>query len=557
MEITTRKQTLGNIGKVYEKAKACHLEESFFKSIEIELDSLSQYFKTTEVQTFFIAMVFTFNYKGDTADLNILSDYFGCSPLRMLEFHEELEDLCKKGVFQKEKSKCRLKIAGAGDQYIVEEKITEAILQGLPLPQIKTKNAASITDLLEQIYDLGTKRDEDIISTMTLFRETEFHIEKNMNLPLIKRISQLDFRTEETYLFLYLIWKTISGSETIDIGRALEGIYDMKQARFDEMQKLISEDHILVKNNWIETVHADFFNDTEMKLTAVSLQLLNDCEIKLFIKKKKQNNIIEPSDIILRELIFDLEEMKQLETLKNLLQEENFIETQKRLKKKGLPKGITVLLHGQPGTGKTEAVNQMAKETNRQIMKVDISQTKSKWFGDSEKMIKKIFTDYQNFAKDCEQTPILLFNEADAIISQRKEVISSNVAQTENALQNIILEELENFEGILMATTNLATNMDTAFERRFLFKILFKKPDYKTRSKIWESKIPDLDKNECEKLAEKFDFSGGQIDNIIRKIEIQQIIYNIPMNLESIESFCDEEMIIPQRCAIGFINSKN
>lgn len=161
--------------------------------------------------------------------------------------------------------------------------------------------------------------------------------------------------------------------------------------------------------------------------------------------------------------------MKQLETLKNLLPEEKFVETQKRLKEKGLPEGITVLLHGHPGTGKTEVVNQLAKATNRQIMKVDISQTKSKWFGESEKMIKKIFTDYQNFAKDCDQTPILLFNEADAIISKRKDLNSSNVAQTENALQNIILEELENFAGILMATTNLAENLDSAFDRKISF----------------------------------------------------------------------------------------
>lgn len=556
MQTTTKKQILENIGKIYEKAKACHLEESFFISIEAELDSLSQYFKTSDIQTFFIAIVFTFNYKGDTADLNILSDYFGCNPLRMLEFHEELENLCKKGLFHKEKSKRRLKISGAGDQYTVEEKVTEAVLQGLPLPQIKNKNAASITDLLEKIYDLGTKRDEDIISTMTLFRETEFHIEKNMHLPLIKRISQLEFRIQETYLFLYLIWKTISGSETTDIGRALEGIYDMKQVRFDEMQKLISEEHILVKNNWVEIVPADFFNDTEMKLTDLSLQFLNDCDIKLFIKKKKKNNVIEPSEIIQRELIFDLEEMKQLETLKNLLPEEKFVETQKRLKEKGLPEGITVLLHGHPGTGKTEVVNQLAKATNRQIMKVDISQTKSKWFAESEKMIKKIFTDYQNFAKDCDQTPILLFNEADAIISKRKDLNSSNVAQTENALQNIILEELENFAGILMATTNLAENLDSAFDRRFLFKIVFHKPSTEVRAKIWKSKIATLRSWQYNNLAEKFDFSGGQIDNIIRKIEIQQIINNVPINFEGIESFCNEEMMIPQNSAIGFIHSK-
>lgn len=73
--------------------------------------------------------------------------------------------------------------------------------------------------------------------------------------------------------------------------------------------------------------------------------------------------------------------------------------------------------------------------------------------------------------------PVLLFNEADAIISKRKDVGRSNVAQTENAMQNIILEELENFEGIFIATTNLVSHLITAFERRFLFKIEFRKPE--------------------------------------------------------------------------------
>lgn len=557
METTTKKQILENIGKVYEKAKGCQLEESFFGSMQTELNHLSQYFRTGEMQTFFIAVVSAFNYKGDRADLSIFSDYFDCNPLRMLEFHNELENLCDRGIFQKEISKRRLKISGAGDQYTVDEKITEAILKGLPLPQVKTDNVASVTDLLEKIYELGIKRDEDIISTATLFRETEFHIQKNMHFPLIKKIQQLEFRSEDTYLFLYMIWKTISGSETADIGRALEGIYEIKQARFDEMQKLISEEHILVRNNWIEIVPADFFNDTEMKLTDVSLEFLNECDIKLFRKKKKRNDIIEPSEIVMQELIFDAEEMTQLETLTSLLHEDKFLETQKKLSEKRLPKGITVLLHGQSGTGKTELINQLAKSTNRQIMKVDISKTKSKWFGDSEKIIKRIFTDYKAFAKDCSSTPILLFNEADAVISSRKEIHSSNVAQTENAIQNIILEELENFEGILMATTNLAMNMDAAFERRFLFKVHFKKPNFQTRTKIWKSKIPVLNVNECRILAEKFEFSGGQINNVIRKIEIQQIITGISVNLKNIETICLEESMIPQNSVIGFLNSKN
>jgi SpoVK/Ycf46/Vps4 family AAA+-type ATPase len=92
-----------------------------------------------------------------------------------------------------------------------------------------------------------------------------------------------------------------------------------------------------------------------------------------------------------------------------------------------------------------------------------------------KKIIKQVFKDYKSYAKGLQATPILFFNEADAIIAKRKELNFSNVSDTENRIQNILLEEFENFEGILIATTNLVNNMDNAFERRFLFKVEFKK----------------------------------------------------------------------------------
>ena len=220
-----------------------------------------------------------------------------------------------------------------------------------------------------------------------------------------------------------------------------------------------------------------------------------------------------------------------------------------------MPKGVTALLHGASGTGKTEIVKQIAKETNRELIKVEISQSKSMWFGESEKVIKRIFTDYKSFAKECKRTPILLFNEADAIISKRREINNSSVAQTENAIQNIILEELENFEGILIATTNLVNNLDSAFERRFLFKIQFQTPDIIIRAKIWQSKIPFLATKDCYLLAKKFDFTGGQIDNILRKSEIHEIIQGEKVTFENLLTFCSEEILVSNRVKIGFSKS--
>lgn len=543
MERITKKQILTSIGKIYEQAKDCKLEKSFFESIKSELNLLSDYFKTTNNQTFFISTVFAFNYKGDGVDINNLIDYFDCNPMKILEYNDDLEFLFQQEIFIKQKLRNRIKLAGSNDRFTINEQIKLAILHGKPMPKVNEKKINSIIDLLEQFYKLGVERDEGEILTFELLRDVNILMDEHKHFPLIEKIKQFELNVDDSYLYLYLIWKTITGNESTDIVRTFDGIYDAQSERIRETQKLLTGNSILIKNNLIEIIDAQFFDDSEMKLTDASLKLLNECDIQLFLNKTKKDNVILPSEIIKREMIFDKVEMHQLDTLQNLLQEDKFYETQTKLKSKGLPIGITVLLHGLPGTGKTEIVKQLAKATDREIMKVDISQSKSKWFGESEKIIKRIFTNYRAFAKESNRTPILLFNEADAIISKRIENSTSNVAQTENAIQNIILEELENFEGILMATTNLANNLDTAFERRFLFKIQFNKPIKTVRAKIWKSKLPNLDDENYRLLAEKFDFSGGQIDNIIRKSEIEEIIYGTKVSFEKLQSICDEELL--------------
>lgn len=195
---------------------------------------------------------------------------------------------------------------------------------------------------------------------------------------------------------------------------------------------------------------------------------------------------------------------------------------------KGFPQGIAILLYGGPGTGKTESVYQLAKATGRAVFHVDIAATKSCWFGESEKIIRTLFKRYRRVCeesqKDGTKMPIIFFNEADAVLSKRRDVDSGNTAKTENTIQNIILEEMETLNGIMIATTNLTSNFDAAFERRFLFKIHIDQPTSEVRSKIWQNKIQLLSQCDAVTLAEEYNFSGGEIDNIVRKMEIENVI---------------------------------
>lgn len=554
MEQNIRIRLLESIGKIYEESKDCKLEPAFFEKVEKELTELSNYFGISLTQSLLVAMVFSLNYKGDTVDFKDLTEYFDCNPMKLLEYNSDFENLYSKGIFIKAKSNHRINVALSNYQFSVNDKVTEAILNNMPLPQLGEEVAKDIIELLEKIYELGLQRDEDEISTELLFDQIMNLIRNNLHYPLIKMADDFNFNIEDTYLYLYLIWKTLNGYESVDIERTISGIFENRTQKIKYVQKIISSENDLIRHQLIDIIEARFHNDIEIKLTEKSCKLIEECGLKLLTKKKvNQNNIITPNQIFTKNLFYNGSEAKQLNILKQILHDENFRATQQRLASKGLPNGITALLHGFPGTGKTETVLQIAKETNREILKVDISQSKSMWFGESEKIIKRIFTNYKSYSKDCELKPILLFNEADAIFGKRKEIGNSNIDQTENTIQNILLEELESFDGIFLATTNLVKNLDTAFERRFLFKVEFQKPDNSIKAKIWNSKLPNLTENECNTLANRFDFSGGQIDNIIRKNEIYEIVHGITVDFNSIVEFCNSELLLRNKSfKVGF-----
>ena len=276
-----------------------------------------------------------------------------------------------------------------------------------------------------------------------------------------------------------------------------------------------------------------------------------------FIQKQKGksfHNVVKGESVVAKSLFFGEKNRASIETLKELLDEKKLMDIRNQLKNKGWGLGFTCLFYGAPGTGKTESVLQIARESGRDIMQVDISSVRNKWYGETEKQIKKIFMDYKDLVKQSKKTPILLFNEADAILSVRSELgsDSSSVGKTENAIQNILLQEMETFDGILIATTNLTNNLDAAFERRFLYKIKFEKPDIEAKGEIWRSLMPMLTKDDAKMLASEFDFSGGEISNIARKCFINELLFDSSTSLEQIREVCSQEKLTTKRAKIGF-----
>ena len=195
--------------------------------------------------------------------------------------------------------------------------------------------------------------------------------------------------------------------------------------------------------------------------------------------------------------------------------------------------------------------------TGRGIYKVNMADVRSKWVGESEKTVKSIFSQYQSIVNHSEVAPILLLNEADALLGNRFTNVNQSVEKMENTMQNIILEEMERLNGILIATTNLTENLDSAFERRFLFKLRFNNPDANARLHIWESMIPEITSiaNHLQ-LVERYPFSGGQIENIARKCKIESVISGKALDFDMLKTFCDEESLVKERFRMaGFKNA--
>ena len=399
----------------------------------------------------------------------------------------------------------------------------------------------------------------DVDSAASEIRLTRFigKIERaNGSLGCISEVKRiLEFELDRA-LFYLLCDDCAKSGDGLSIPYELGRLYPLR-ARRTTLKRLKEETHILQRTGLAElaTKSSLFGESTILSLTDKGKELFFEEDAALFIDQSDDKCRIKSGGIKEKRLFFSDGQREQLSLVENALEESNYRSLVSRLEAKGLMKGLAVLLYGAPGTGKTETVMQWARKTDRDIIHVDISASKSMWYGESEKIVKKIFSDYRKACRGAGNKPILLFNEADAIFSKRRSIGGGNgsIDQTENTILNIILEEMEKLEGILVATTNLEENLDGAFERRFLFKIRYEKPSLQAKTNIWRDKLPSLSEDEAGRLASGFDFSGGEIDNIVRKATMEEVISGNPPSIGSIVSLCEHERLSGgEKTRIGF-----
>ena len=498
---------------------------------------LNEYFNTTENQTWIMCFSIYEHFRNNNQIYpSEYADFISVNVLRVAAMYSDFVTLRQKGLLDFTDSKSTFSV-------------TQEVLKKILNNEVIAYNMRKETSYLDfvakaaNLYENNKYTENTVDDLVCQLKDYE---ESNETIPFVIRSKELINDCRTRFMFYDICNDSLSGLPTC-LCSTIDDIYEDSEC-FRIARQFFDEKHILMIKGLVEFTEKGNMIDSKITLTEDGKKFFLDDDYELYSVKIDDKKLKKPQDIRAKKLFYSAENQKQIEGLTQSLTQTKFRQIQKKLTEKGLPCGIAVLLHGAPGCGKTETVYQLAKKTGRSIMQVDISATKSAWFGESEKKIKQVFTDYKELCNKmkklkCGRTPILLFNECDAVFSKRKDISYSNTAQTENSIQNIILEEMENLEGILIATTNLTDNLDPAFERRFLFKIQFENPTVEAKKAIWKNKLPWLSAEKAQQLAKTYNFSGGEIDNIVRKAEMKEIISGTRPAFSDIIEMCRVEKL--------------
>ena len=540
MATSKKMDLLTAVEQIVEKAKESQLGKEFYRKADRYIKYVSEKMELTKEQSVIMAL---FINRSDDNHILIrdISGDINCPTIRILRYLKDIDELEKKEFIRCCRER-RGKISYRVPFEVIEafkrnEKYVPRKLTDLTCPELFSE--------LEDIFEL---RSDNEITFDVMSQKVRSLLDDNPQLQFVKAIKRNGWEDAEEGLMLFLLFchLYVNNNDNNIRFHDLDFLYDDKRTWNRVKNELARGSHELFAYEIIEYNNDDGIVDRESFRMAQKGkdEYLSELDLRNRANNDQRNDIVKCEKIAEKLLFYGKNIQAQIDELNQLLDDTHYQEVRSRMKDSGFRCGFTCLFYGAPGTGKTETVLQLARKTGRNIMQVNISQIKSCWVGESEKNIKGLFDNYRELVKKSEVTPILLFNEADAIINKRMEGAQSAVNKMENSMQNIILQEMENLDGILIATTNLAGNMDKAFERRFLYKIKFEKPTLEARMSIWHTMMPTLEEKVTRTLATKYDFSGGQIENIARHYTIGNILHGKSENImEELSSYCDSERL--------------
>jgi len=538
------------------------LSQEFQDLIHPHSQIVAEFFEISNVQAIFLSVLISLNLQSSSLDFASLARFFDVNCISIAKYVPDIKILINKKLIRatvEEHRKRRRQTQLNAEEYYVSSELYNAMLKGEKFVQAESK-AVDVFDFLKTVGQIVKNKDE-FPDDGEFYSEIQSVLEQNQHLQFVKdlRIFNLEEKSLVMFLFVCSIFCD-DPDEDVEMNKLISYILPELRDSMRVRKLFLNGEHALQKFELLETEKGSFKSDNLVYLTEKSIDMLVGDNKEMFNRTKmqasKQFQIIATKDIAEKRLFYSEEDQKEIDFIIDVLQPENYQTMMKRLADENLPAGLCMLFYGEAGTSKTQLCYTIAKKTGRDIFSFKISEGKSMFYGESQKLVKKAFDFYREMVEKSTVAPIFLLNEADGILSKRKSSdFNQGVQQTENAINALILNELENLSGILIATTNLETNFDKAYYRRFLYKKKFEKPSAEVRKKIWADKLPFLVEHELEVLSEH-EITGAIIENVQRKIVMQRALYGTDHpDLDLIIKYLDEENInkTQVRSKIGFV----
>ena len=536
---------LDAIEAIFNASESSEFQLDKLEKCKDDIKVVTEFFNADPLQAVAIAALLGLHFNGDDTNMKVLLNHARLKLSASIYIQELLKPFIEAEWIRAQASSRYHPLAN----FTISTQLLNCVIANSWNKMAKKLCETSFEVLKEFGKSLKERRAGEI-SYNKLIEKTESLLQSSDSTPICDFAKSKNLDSFSKTMFLTICYNHVSGTESFNVDSLLNELRPNLEDQFKIRQDFKLQKGPVFQLELIE-VSSDAsisFSDNDYRLSEKGIQaFLPDYTNS---KKKSFSNfleLIESEKITSKELYYNETEHNKIKNLYTILKQDNYKTLCERLQNKGKQQCITAIFYGAPGTGKTETALQLAKSSGRAVLMADVSSLRSKWVGETEKFTKRLFSDYEKIRKEHELCPILLFNEADSILSKRRPV-TDKVDQMENAMQNIILQELEKFEGIFIATTNLEQNLDEAYDRRITFKIKYSSPTEEARLSIWKQKLPMSDEGILKALNQKYNLTGGQIDNICKKIEVDTLLQGEHIvDLSYLEILAEEETSIRKK----------
>lgn len=507
-------------------AKGSELSDEFYNKADEYICFIADKLQLSKRQSVMLAL---FIDKSDSRNIlaSDIAEFLQCTTIQIIKCMNDVDELVRREYILKREDERQI-------AFRVPTDVIEALRNNEAFV-VKAKTNLSASELMMELETVFEMRGNKELSYEQTANKTKCLLENNVDLAFSRKLREYDLNEEDQTLLILFCHLFANNNDDEIRFHDIEFLFPKRQ--WNRIKCMLNAKcHTLQYLQLIEYGNDNGLADRETFCLTRKAKRELLSELNFSSMPQVCKGTMKAKDIVAKQLFYENDTQQQIAELEDLLDENRYQQIHSRMKEAGFRCGFTCLFYGAPGVGKTETVLQLARKTGRNIIQVNVEQIKSMWVGESEKNIKALFDDYRNQVESQSLAPILLFNEADAVIGMRHKGAERATDKMENALQNIILQEMERIDGILIATTNLVQNFDKAFERRFLYKVKFNAPSIQTRRHIWQSIMPEISEETASWLASHYNLSGGQIENVARRYAINTILYGPPT--EELPTLC-------------------